>query len=65
MKKKSRSVAAFFLAAVLSIQLAPIATATGRDDRGEFISKFARLVRVLQRFIGISTHDDSITPPRP
>ena len=64
MKFQPRSVAAVVLAAVLSIQVAPIAVAAPRD-RDDFSAKIIRIIQKLQRFVGISTLDETLNPPRP
>ena len=64
MKFQSRSVAAVVLAAVLSIQIAPIAAATPRD-RDDLSTKIIRIIKKLQRFVGVGTLDETLNPPRP
>ena len=64
MKSHSRRVAAFVLAAVLSIQFAPMAFAkpVGRDD---FPTKIERIIQKIKRIISLIPNDDSPIPPTP
>lgn len=65
MKSSSRGVAAVVLSVVLSLHIAPTAAAFSRDGHDEIPQKIVRVLKKLQRFIGIGTHDDSVTPPKP
>ena len=61
----TRGVAALILAAVLSLQVAPVSAAAPRDPSGDLTSKIVRLLKVLQRFVGVVSYDDAPQPPRP
>ena len=64
MKFHVRGVAAVVLAAVLSIQVAPLALAYPRERDG-FEPLIVRFLKTLKRFVGITTNDDGITGPKP
>jgi hypothetical protein len=65
MKKYSRRIAAVVLAAVLFIAAAPVASAFPRGDRRPDPSKITRIVKYLQRLVGITPHDEGAIPPKP
>jgi hypothetical protein len=66
MKVYSRRAAATLLAATLSLSSLSLAAASqereiGRDKGDRVI----RIVKKLQKFFGITTHEDLPTPPKP
>ena len=65
MKRHARSVAAAVLAVFLSIQVVPVAAAFPRGGRDDFPERITRVLKKLQRLIGISTHEDGPVPPKP
>lgn len=64
MKGFSRRVAAVVLAMVLSLAYVP-ATAAATCDRDDIGSKITRIIKKLQRLVGITTTEDAPVPPRP
>jgi hypothetical protein len=64
MKSVSRRVATFLVVAIISLPIAPLASAARRDDRDHFKSKLVHVIKKFQRFVTISL-DDFPIPPRP
>ncbi|HEX2122666.1 MAG TPA: hypothetical protein VHL59_13585 [Thermoanaerobaculia bacterium] len=64
MKVFSRKVAAVVLAIVLSLAYVPATVAAPRD-REDIGSKITRIIKKLQRLVGITTTEDAPVPPRP
>ena len=65
MNSRSRSVATVVLAAVLTVQIAPTAIGSPRDDRDGIVAKIGKVVKTVQRFFGLTPLDTEPTPPRP
>lgn len=65
MKLHSRSAAAVVVAVALSLQVAPVAAAVPRDTRDDFPTRIVRIIKSLQRFIGVTPNEDIPIPPRP
>jgi hypothetical protein len=64
MKVFCRKVAAVLLATVLSLAYVPVAIAAP-PDRDDIGSRITRIIKKLQRLVGITTTDDAPVPPRP
>lgn len=63
MKSRVRRAAAVVLAVVLCLELSPAVYARPYDGGQE--PPLTRIIKKLQKFFGVSTHDDLPVPPRP
>ena len=64
MKLHSRSVAAVVLTILLSVQVAPMASAAPRDA-DDIRAKIERILQKLQRVVRLIPFDNSAVPPHP
>ena len=59
----TKRVAAVVLAASLTVAANPLIAAP-RDERGD-VPRIVKVIKKLQKLLGISTHDEQPVPPRP